>query len=79
MIRKVVPNYYVDRELITCGSDFVKMIVENSFGFLFTNIAASRPGVLVIINGSDWELEDGLNYKVQDGDELVFISTLHGG
>jgi ubiquitin related modifier 1 len=33
----------------------------------------------VLINDADWELEGGLEYVVQDGDEIVFISTLHGG
>jgi len=39
----------------------------------------SRPGILVLINSADWELEGELNYQLQDKDELVFISTLHGG
>jgi ubiquitin related modifier 1 len=39
----------------------------------------SRPGILVLINNSDWELEGEIEYVLQDGDEIVFISTLHGG
>ncbi|KAL7423965.1 Ubiquitin-related modifier 1 [Cryptotrichosporon argae] len=38
-----------------------------------------RPGILVLINDADWELEGELEYELQDGDEIVFISTLHGG
>lgn len=38
-----------------------------------------RPGILVLINDTDWELEGEGEYKLQDGDEVVFISTLHGG
>ncbi|KAJ1859757.1 Ubiquitin- modifier 1 [Coemansia sp. RSA 486] len=38
-----------------------------------------RPGILVIINGSDWEVEDGPEYKLQNNDVIEFISTLHGG
>lgn len=38
-----------------------------------------RPGILVLINESDWELEGGENYKLHDRDAIVFISTLHGG
>lgn len=37
------------------------------------------PGILVLINDVDWELEGGIEYTVQAGDRLVFISTLHGG
>jgi len=39
----------------------------------------SRPGILVLINNVDWELCDELEYELQDKDEIVFISTLHGG
>lgn len=40
---------------------------------------ARRPGILVLINDADWELEGELDYELKDGDEIVFISTLHGG
>jgi molybdopterin converting factor small subunit len=39
----------------------------------------SRPGILVLINDVDWELESGLDYELKDGDSILFISTLHGG
>ena len=38
-----------------------------------------RPGILVLINDSDWELEGCLDYVVQSGDTITFITTLHGG
>jgi len=38
-----------------------------------------RPGILVLINDTDWELEGEGDYVLQSGDEVVFISTLHGG
>lgn len=38
-----------------------------------------RPGVLVLINDADWELEGEEKYELQSGDEIVFVSTLHGG
>eukprot|EP00793_Prasinoderma_coloniale_P003901 PRCOL_00003278-RA len=38
-----------------------------------------RPGVLVLINDCDWELEGGLDAELADGDVVSFISTLHGG
>lgn len=39
----------------------------------------SRPGVLVLINDADWELEGEEKYELQPRDEIVFVSTLHGG
>ncbi|CAD6580048.1 MAG: Ubiquitin- modifier 1 [Tremellales sp. Tagirdzhanova-0007] len=38
-----------------------------------------RPGILVLINDADWELEGELDYELKPRDEVVFISTLHGG
>ena len=39
----------------------------------------SRPGILVLINDADWELEGEDQYEIQAGDNIVFVSTLHGG
>ena len=38
-----------------------------------------RPGILVLVNDADWELEGGENYEVQPKDNILFVSTLHGG
>lgn len=38
-----------------------------------------RPGILILVNNTDWEILGELEYEVQDGDNVVFISTLHGG
>ncbi|KIM41548.1 hypothetical protein M413DRAFT_445521 [Hebeloma cylindrosporum] len=46
---------------------------------LFMEKDTVRPGILVLINDTDWELEGEGDYKLQEGDEVVFISTLHGG
>jgi len=59
--------------------DFIatKLIVERPE--FFVQKGTVRPGILVLINDTDWELEGGLEYTVKNGDTLVFISTLHGG
>ncbi|GAA5891401.1 hypothetical protein JCM6882_004683 [Rhodosporidiobolus microsporus] len=46
---------------------------------LFSTGESVRPGILVLINSCDWELEGELEYELEEGDEIVFISTLHGG
>ena len=33
----------------------------------------------MLVNDADWELEGKGAYEVQSGDEIAFISTLHGG
>jgi len=46
---------------------------------LFVLNNAVRPGILVLINDADWELEGEEKYKIQQGDNILFVSTLHGG
>ncbi|MCJ1405718.1 Ubiquitin- modifier 1 [Xylographa trunciseda] len=38
-----------------------------------------RPGILVLINDADWELEGEDDYQLQSKDNILFVSTLHGG
>ncbi|XP_078502771.1 ubiquitin-related modifier 1 isoform X2 [Lissotriton helveticus] len=46
---------------------------------LFIQGESVRPGILVLINDADWELMGELDYTLQNQDNVVFISTLHGG
>lgn len=46
---------------------------------LFVSGTSVRPGIIVLVNDVDWELLDGIDYVVQPNDNVVFISTLHGG
>ncbi|XP_063920906.1 ubiquitin-related modifier 1 [Zophobas morio] len=46
---------------------------------LFLQDESVRPGILVLINDTDWELMDTVNYVIQENDRILFISTLHGG
>ena len=46
---------------------------------LFLKDNSVRPGILVLVNDSDWELLGQLEYELEEGDNVVFISTLHGG
>ncbi|KAK9455838.1 ubiquitin-related modifier 1 [Dipodascopsis uninucleata] len=38
-----------------------------------------RPGILVLINDTDWEIEGEEEYVLRSGDQILFASTLHGG
>ncbi|KAI8866668.1 ubiquitin related modifier 1 [Ramicandelaber brevisporus] len=46
---------------------------------LFMSGATIRPGILVLINEADWELEGETECEINDKDQITFISTLHGG
>ncbi|KAI8642994.1 ubiquitin-related modifier 1 [Parasitella parasitica] len=55
------------------------MMTEEKNKNLFVEKDTVRPGILVLINNVDWVIHDELEYELQDKDEIVFISTLHGG
>ncbi|KAF2718904.1 ubiquitin related modifier 1 [Polychaeton citri CBS 116435] len=46
---------------------------------MFVLDGSVRPGILVLINDADWELEGQEQYELQPNDNIVFVSTLHGG
>ncbi|KAH7008232.1 ubiquitin-like modifier 1 [Ilyonectria destructans] len=54
-------------------------VMDDSRKDLFVLDNHLRPGILVLINDADWELEGEEAYEVQSGDSILFVSTLHGG
>ena len=46
---------------------------------MFVLDGAVRPGILVLINDADWELEGEEKYELKSDDNILFVSTLHGG
>lgn len=46
---------------------------------LFVSGDSVRPGILVCVNDTDWDLLGDLDYVLQPHDHVLFISTLHGG
>lgn len=60
---------YIAKTLVTGPKDIPVFIEDETV----------RPGILVLINDTDWELEGMEEYVVEAGDVLTFTSTLHGG
>ena len=46
---------------------------------MFIQSGTVRPGIIVLVNDTDWELLDSEKYKIESNDTVAFISTLHGG
>lgn len=62
-----------------CAGDSVSMRVRASAGCVPPVLCRRRPGILVLLNDVDWELEGRLDALLHEGDVVTFISTLHGG
>ncbi|ETR99989.1 ubiquitin related modifier 1 [Trichoderma reesei RUT C-30] len=54
-------------------------VMKDSRKELFVLQDHLRPGILVLINDADWELEGEEEYELKSGDNILFVSTLHGG
>ncbi|RMZ83797.1 hypothetical protein DV738_g1000, partial [Chaetothyriales sp. CBS 135597] len=67
----------------TTVGDLINFVCENLLTDprkeLFVLDGAIRPGILVLINDADWELEGEDKYELEAGDNVLFVSTLHGG
>ncbi|KAJ2525446.1 Ubiquitin- modifier 1 [Coemansia sp. RSA 2049] len=62
--------------------DLIRFIRDNVVAEkkeLFSKNDTVCPGILVIVNEVDWEVEDGADTRLETGDSVLFISTLHGG
>jgi ubiquitin related modifier 1 len=71
----------VPAEVATLGDliQWVRLNLVRERHDMFVLGSTIRPGVLVLVNDVDWELEDTLRYRIAEGDSFAFISTLHGG
>lgn len=56
-----------------------KNLMQDTRKHFFIKDDTVRPGILVLINNEDWELNHEKHYILQPNDEITFISTLHGG
>ncbi|CBK20144.2 uncharacterized protein [Blastocystis hominis] len=46
---------------------------------LFVEGTNLRSGILVLVNDVDWEVLDREKTELNEGDDILFLSTLHGG
>jgi len=63
--------------------DLLSWIKENLISerpeLLIANGNTVRPGILVLVNDTDWELLGESTYELKPNDKITLISTLHGG
>lgn len=78
---------FINLELPTNGdpwsiSKLIRHLSENHIKErveLFANEGKIRPGILILVNETDYEILGGDKYIIKPNDTVLFISTLHGG
>ncbi len=76
-----------DIQTVDCGECSVKELVQKitrRSPTLRRNIVAGertneRPNSLILVNGKEISVLDGLETALKDGDEVVFVPVIHGG
>lgn len=75
-------HVHVDAPVVTLG-ELITWVrrhqIAEKHDMFAVGEGAIRPGVLVLVNETDWEIEGTVKCRVSDGDHIAFISTLHGG
>ena len=72
---KFVKNISVKKaiqKIIKLSNNYKRALIDTESGDPKTN-------ALILLNGKEINVLNGLKTKLQDGDEVVFISILHGG
>jgi molybdopterin synthase sulfur carrier subunit len=64
------------KELI---NEIIKELPESKRSLLGTQFVDPRSNTLVLVNGKEISVLDGLETQLKDGDEVVLIPFVHGG
>jgi molybdopterin synthase sulfur carrier subunit len=64
------------RELM---NEIIKKLPELRRSLIDTQLGEPRPNTLVLVNGREISVLDGLETKLKDGDKVVLIPFMHGG
>jgi molybdopterin synthase sulfur carrier subunit len=69
-------SYVAIRELM---NEIIKELPELKRSLIDQQFGDPRPNALVLVNGREISVLDGLETKLKDGDEVVLIPFVHGG
>jgi len=63
--------------------EFIKKIVKElpklKRTLIDPELEDPRPNALILVNGKEINILDGLETMLKDGDEVIFVPVLHGG
>ena len=76
-----------DTRLMDCGECSVKELIGNLTrrkpelrrNLINEELGDQRPNALILVNGREISVMNGLNTSLKDGDEVVLVPVAHGG
>ena len=63
----------------TLVAELVKEVPGLERSLIDQQLEDPRPNALILVNGREIGVLDGLETRLNDGDEVVFIPVVHGG
>jgi len=60
-------------------NELVKEVPEIERSLVDRQLEDPRPNALILVNGREIGVLDGLETKLKDGDEIVLVPVVHGG
>jgi sulfur-carrier protein len=76
-------NLTLDCKKDACIMDLVDAVTLHApdlrRNLLDEHLEEPKPNALILVNGREISVLNGLDTKVKDGDEIVFVPVVHGG
>lgn len=60
-------------------NELVKKVPEMERGLVDPQLGNPGPNALILVNGREIGVLDGLETRLKDGDEVVLVPVVHGG
>jgi molybdopterin synthase sulfur carrier subunit len=60
-------------------NELIKELPELKRSLIDQQLEDPRPNALILVNGREINVLNGLETKLKDGDEIVFVPVVHGG
>jgi molybdopterin synthase sulfur carrier subunit len=60
-------------------NEIIKEVPELKRSLIDQQLEDSRPNALMLVNGREINVLDGLDTRLKDGDEIVLVPVVHGG
>ncbi len=68
-----------DASLLDLMNELTKELPALRRNLLDEQLEEPKPNALILVNGREISVLNGLETKVKDGDEVVFVPVVHGG
>jgi molybdopterin synthase sulfur carrier subunit len=76
---KLTLNCKDDASIIDLVETLTKQTPALRRSLLDEQLETPKPNALILVNGREISVLNGLDTKVKDGDEVVFVPVVHGG